>query len=253
MIANDNLKRLFNGLPLRAKEEALAGLKSFVSYLTAYNGGVPVQDDDQSVARPVPSRPVQPVARVAEARPVQQTQPAQEQPETQLKKELPVVHPLDAQRHIYRDQLVRKIWSVDLRKELVDRIIAVKESGVAEYEITKIIDRAKEREERDGVPSWKTLGGWCKQKYEDAGVEWTKCAKELEPKPEPLKPSVEVAFRNSEGHYCVIKTRELTAEQALELSDMIEAEEKFYTPQEIKDRITRFAKGETNNQYRYAC
>ena len=249
MNETERFLKLLDSAPDDLRGKAVTAISLFFDFVKRKGGRLFIETSSE----PVAPRPVKPVQRVAEARPVQPSQPAQEQPETQLKKELPVVHPLDAQRPIYRDQLVRKIWSVQLRKELVDRIIAVKESGVAEYEITKIIDRAKEREERDGVPSWKTLGGWCKQKYEDAGVEWTKCAKDMEPKPEPIKPTVYVNYRNEQGHSVVFPTRLLTVEQAENLSDSLDDGETTYSPQEINDRIAQYAKGETTRPYSYAC
>ena len=255
---NDEIRfaNLLDGLPLRAKEEALAGLKSFVSYLTQYNNGAPLQQSAPvaPVPAPTPTRR-ESFERTTYPNPVSvasDPQPAP-QPAQELKKELPVKHSLGANRAAYRGKLVRAIWSPMLRSELVDRIVALKESGVPEYEITAAIQNAKQEEQASGKPVWKSVGAWCKQKYITLGVEWIKCAPDTEPKPEPLAPVVVVQYSDEHGRRSCVQTRELTEEQALELSDMIEAEDGRYTAQEIKDRISRFAKGETVNQYRYAC
>lgn len=168
-------------------------------------------------------------------------------PSPQLKTELPkkAPFPSPSARADYRDKIVREIWSATLRSELVDRIVAIKESGVPACEITEAIGYAKQEELTSGKPLWKTLGSWCKQKYIDAGYEWVRCSMSLEPKPEPIKPTVFVNYRNKQGHSVAFLTRLLTAEQAECLSDSLDDGETTYSPQEINERVAQYAKSET--------
>ena len=251
MTEEEDFIRRFKALPNNAgKRRAITTLNHFLDMLEEHlDSQTPTRRE--SFERTTHPNPV-PVAS--------EPQPAP-QPSQNLAKALPVrtAFPSPDVRARYRESLVRKIWSAGISKELVDRIVALKEAGVAQYEITAAIENAKSDynayvETGKGVKaSWIALGRWCKAKYAALGVEWTKCSPDTEPKPEPLAPAVVVNYRDEHGRRSCVQTRELTNEQALELSDIIESEEKAYTVQEIKDRITRFAKGETVSQYRYAC
>lgn len=96
-----------------------------------------------------------------------------------------------------RRAVVQEIWEPDLRSELVDRCVKLVATGiVTASELRQAIALAKEKrriyEETGGLrgseSAWKPLGAWCKEKFENAGVVWTKTDKRLEPKPNSPKP-----------------------------------------------------------------
>ena len=166
------------------------------------------------------------------------------------KKELPKTRPLTPElRAEYRENLVRRIWAPDLRKDLADRIVALHESGVYSSEINSAIRDAEAKVEQfkasggaKGINAvWKSLGAWCKQKYLDAGVEWVKCSPTLEEKPKPEAKTVYVNYKNEQGYDVSFATKSLNEEQAKSLTHDLYLEDKNHTSEEIKNRIACYA------------
>lgn len=121
----------------------------------------------------------------------------------------------------YRASLVAEIWEPDLDRQLVDRIVfAVVVKMTSAKKVHSWINRARNRmteyentDGRRGVPTlWMSLGKWCKELYEENGIEWKKVRGGQEPEPIREKPGVKQEPKE-EGE----KTQEITEEERARL------------------------------------
>ena len=121
----------------------------------------------------------------------------------------------------YRASLVAEIWEPDLDRQLVDRIVfAVVVKMTSAKKVHSWINRARNRvteyentDGRRGVPTlWMSLGKWCKELYEENGIEWKKVRGGQEPEPIREKPGVKQEPKEEEE-----KTQEITEEERARL------------------------------------
>lgn len=136
-----------------------------------------------------------------------------------------------------RAYIVGRVWTGDLRAELVDRIVDAVTSGMtSQSELTRKIDEAlractryKETNGRGGTRApWIVLTAWLKRVYAANGRVWEPTAAALEPRPAfsavqaaataPTPPAGDeaamVTYRDQNGAVCTRRTYLLTQDAA---------------------------------------
>ena len=121
-----------------------------------------------------------------------------------------------------RRKIVNQIWEIELRKELVDRLVFAVVTKMTDYiSLEAAIKRAKslksDYERTDGRYGkdviWKPLSSWCKDVYESNGVAWKKVASGPEPRPIRRLPEIVIEGAEDEPDYEDEDSRERAREE----------------------------------------
>lgn len=116
---------------------------------------------------------------------VQQRQPSnvfQQQAEPSKPQEYVFKRTSEEERKKLRRSLVMRVWEPKLRAELITRILWLYDQK--EIDVNKLIKVAQKTKRETGEDMWKTLADEVGRVYTGLGIEWTKTAPALEPKPD---------------------------------------------------------------------